>query len=164
MNFGKLGARGGFGSLGVLGSASGSVTLPTAPVLAMDPAWTTADSTPDFIIDIDETIGAGDDVQLQIQASGGDWSVLVHDSTHEITAPEDAANEISLSNGSLANGDYEARARVNDGVSNSNWSNTQSFTIAASTATARQFAGRSSYLVTDSTAREYMGLDSYVVN
>lgn len=132
MSFGRLGALGrGFGHLGSGGAAGSSVTLPTAPVLAMDPLWTSADSTPDFTIDIDDTIGAGDDVQLQIQASGGDWSVLLHDDTHTITAPEDAANEISLSNGALSNGNYEARARVNDGVSNSDWSNTQAFTIAA---------------------------------
>ena len=109
------------------------VVPPTAPVLAMDPLWTTADSTPDFTIDIDDTIAEGDDVQLQIQAALGDWSSLVHDSTHTITAPEDAANEIDLSNGALSNGDYEARARVTRASDSavSDWSNTQSFTIAA---------------------------------
>ena len=88
---------------------------PTAPVLAMDPAWTTTDATPDFTIDIDDTIGAGDSIQLQIQAAGGDWSSPIENVTHVITAPEDAANEIALALGSQSNASYEARARVNDG-------------------------------------------------
>ncbi len=135
MAFGRLGSLGaGFGRLGGLGGAGAS--LPTAPVLAMDPAWTTADNTPDFVADVDDTVAAGDDTRLQIQDAGGDWSVLVSDTTHEITAPEDAANEVSQGNGSLANGDYDARMNVtrdSDGLT-SNWSNTVSFTIAAVTA------------------------------
>ena len=120
--------RGGFGSAGALGGSG--VSLPTAPVLAMDPLWVTTDATPDFVADFDDTVGAGDDFRLQIQAAGGDWSVLVSDTAHTITAPEDAANEASLSNGSLANANYEARCNVTHG-STSNWSNTVSFTIAA---------------------------------
>lgn len=132
MSFGRLGSLGGgFGSLGALGGAGVSPDLPTAPVLAMDPAWLTTDATPDFIADFDDTVAAGDDFRLQIQASGGDWSVLLSDTTHEITAPEDAANEASLSNGSLSNGDYEARCNVTDAGGTSAWSNTVSFTVAA---------------------------------
>jgi hypothetical protein len=104
--------------------------MPNAPVLAMDPAWVTTDATPDFIADFDATVGAGDDVRLQIQAAGGDWSVLLSDTTHTITAPEDAANEASLSSGSLSNGNYSARCNVTHG-SASGWSNTVSFTVAA---------------------------------
>ena len=135
MAFGKLGALGrGFGSLGVLGSASGSAPVaPTAPVLAMDPAWVTTDNEPDFTIDVDDTVEAGDDVRLQVQVAGGDWSVLVSDTTHDITAPEDAANEIDLALAALPNANYEARANVTDGVVTSNWSNTVSFTVAAAT-------------------------------
>lgn len=120
-------------------SASGSTpggSAPTAPVLAMDPAWTTADNTPDFVADVDDTVAAGDDTRLQIQAAGGDWSVLLSDTTHEITAPEDAADEVSQGNGSLSNGNYEARMNVtrdSDGLT-SNWSNTVSFTVAVVTA------------------------------
>lgn len=107
------------------------VVLPTAPVLAMDPLWTSADSTPDFTADFDATVEAGDDFRLQIQAAGGDWSSPVSDTTHTITAPEDTADEASLSNGSLSNGNYEARCNVTDGILTSNWSNTVSFTVAA---------------------------------
>lgn len=114
----------------VLGGAGVSPDLPTAPVLAMDPIWTTADATPDFIADFDDTVVAGDSFRLQIQASGGDWSSPVSDTNHLITAPEDAANEASLSNGSLSNGNYEARCNVTHGTT-SNWSNTVSFTVAA---------------------------------
>ncbi len=127
MGFGRLT----LGDLGSLGSAGGSgVSLPTAPVLAMDPIWVTTDATPDFIADVDNTVAAGDDIRLQIQAVGGDWSILVSDTTHTITAPEDAANEASFANGSLSNSDYEARANVTH-VTTSNWSNTVSFTVAA---------------------------------
>lgn len=113
----------------------GASNLPAAPVLAMDPAWTTADNTPDFIADFDDTVAAGDSFRLQIQASGGDWSSLLSDTSHVITAPEDAANEASLSNGSLSNGNYEARANVTHGTT-SNWSNTVSFTVAAASSAA----------------------------
>ena len=129
MSFGRLGALGrGFGRLG--GATSGG-SLPTAPVLAMDPLWTTADDTPDFTIDIDDTVTAGDSVRLQIQAAGGDWSSPVSDTNHVITSPEDAANEVDLSLTALANADYEARANVTH-TNTSNWSNTVSFTISAS--------------------------------
>ena len=135
MAFGQLGVLGrGFGRLGSLGGASGSApVLPTAPVLAMDPLWVTTDATPDFTVDVDDTVAAGDDIRLQIQVAGGDWSVLASDTTHTITAPEDAVNEANFANGSLANGNYEARANVTH-TTTSNWSNTVSFTIAAVTA------------------------------
>jgi hypothetical protein len=133
MAFGRLGALGrGFGHLGGLpGSAGGSPSI-SAPVLAMDPAWVTTDNEPDFTIDVDDTVVAGDDVRLQVQAAGGDWSVLISDTTHEITAPEDAANEIDLALAALPNANYEARANVTDGVVTSDWSNTVPFTVAAS--------------------------------
>lgn len=123
----RLGIPNGYGG----GVGGGGPTLPTAPVLAMDPLWTTADNTPDFTADFDDTVAAGDDFRLQIQAAGGNWSSLVSDTSHTITAPEDAADEASLSNGSLSNGNYEARCNVTHGTT-SNWSNTVSFTVAAS--------------------------------
>lgn len=138
MSFGRLGALGrGFGSFGHLGSPGGS-TPPaiSAPVLAMDPLWVTTDNEPDFTIDVDDTVVATDTVRLQVQAAGGDWSVLVSNTTHVITAPEDAANEIDLALAALPNAAYEARANVTDGVVTSNWSNTVSFTIAAASSAA----------------------------
>ena len=135
MAFGRLGALGrGFGALGsgLLGSASGSVPSISAPVLAMHPSWVTTDNEPDFTITVDDTVEAGDDVRLQVQVSGGDWSSPVSDTTHDITAPEDAADEIDLALAALSNANYEARANVTDGVVTSNWSNTVSFTVAAS--------------------------------
>src|SRR6266498_1123038 len=117
MAFGRLGALGrGFGRLGAGIGGGGSVALPTAPVLAMDTLWTSADDTPDFTIDIDDSVAAGDSVRLQIQAAGGNWSSLVSNTSHTITAPEDTADEIDLSLSSLANGDYEARANVTVGA------------------------------------------------
>lgn len=130
MTFGRLGSLGaGLGRLGAIGSGA-RIPQPNAPILAMDPAWTSADATPDFKIFVDNTIGAGDDVRLQIQVAGGDWSSPVSDTTHTITLGEDGANEIDLSLGALSNNDYEARALVNNG-SDSDWSNIESFTVAA---------------------------------
>lgn len=121
------------GLLGGLGGAGGS-TAPTAPVLAMDPLWDTTDNTPSFAITFDATVTAGDDLRLQIQAAGGDWSSLISDTTHDITAPEDVADAVSLAVGTLANGNYEARANVTTSGGTSSWSNAVSFTIAASNA------------------------------
>jgi hypothetical protein len=120
-----------------LGSPGGGAPSISAPVLAMDPAWVTTDNEPDFTIDVDDTVTAGDTVRLQVQAAGGDWSSLVSNTTHIITAPEDVANEIDLELAALPNANYEARANVTDGVSTSGWSNTVSFTIAAVTANQR---------------------------
>jgi hypothetical protein len=102
----------------------------------MDSAWVTTDNEPDFTIVVDDTVEAGDDVRLQVQVAGGDWSSPVSDTTHEITAPEDAANEIDLALAAISNANYEARANVTDGVVTSNWSNTVSFTVAATSSAA----------------------------
>jgi hypothetical protein len=104
--FGTAGA--GFGRASVK-HAAGSSGSPTAPVLILVSA--TAAAT--FTIDVDNTIGAGDLIELQIQATGGGWTTLVADPVHTITAGEDTANSISLSLG-LPNGNYDARARVEE--------------------------------------------------
>jgi hypothetical protein len=100
--FGTAGA--GFARPGTKHGAGG---VPTAPVLILVSATTVAT----FTIDVDNTIGAGDLVELQVQVTGGGWTTLVADPIHTITAGEDAANQISLSLG-LPNGNYDARARV----------------------------------------------------
>ncbi|MFA6267771.1 MAG: hypothetical protein WC670_18895 [Pseudolabrys sp.] len=117
-------------AINVLGGPGAAPDLPTAPVLAITSA--SSDDTPEFTIDIDDTVEAGDDIRLQIAAAGTSFAAPVSDTTHDITAPEDVANDIDLALASLANGDYEARCSVSDGVLTSNWSNTVSFTIAAS--------------------------------
>jgi len=120
---------------GVSNSATFTYTAiaPTAPVLVL----VSATSTAVFTIDVDNTIGAGDSVELQVQVTGGSWTTLVSDATHTITSGEDAANQINLSLG-LPNGSYDARARVTDTVGTgltSAWSNTVvNFTISGATA------------------------------
>jgi hypothetical protein len=113
-------------------ACSGS-TAPTAPVLTLVSATTTAT----FTVDIDNTIGAGDNIELQIQVTGGSWTTLVSDTNHTITSGEDSANQINLSLG-LPNGSYDARARVTDTVGTgltSAWSNTVvNFTISGASA------------------------------
>lgn len=111
------------------GVGGGGVTAPTAPVLA----WVSAntDTTPEFTIDIDDTVAEGDTLTFQRQANGGDWSSPTETSS-VITAGEDLANEISLALAELPAGDYEARCRVVvDGVPSA-WSNVVDFDIAAS--------------------------------
>ena len=115
------------------GATSGAASGPSAPVLVL----VSATSTAVFTIDVDNTISAGDNVELQIQATGGSWTTLVSDTIHTITAGEDAANQINLSLG-LPNGSYDARARVTDTVGTgltSAWSNTVvNFTISGAVA------------------------------
>lgn len=113
----------------LLGSASGSGAAPTAPVLSMDPSWNSSQATPLF--DIDADFIAGDDLQFEVQDSGGDWSsaTVVH---HTITSGEIGGSGIFLGIGPLANGDYEARCKFkHSGGVYSPYSNTQAFTIAA---------------------------------
>lgn len=129
MNFGRLGAL-----FGRLGSRGAGASRPSAPVLAMDPAWTSADNTPDFTIDVDETVTAGDTVTLQVQVDGGNWSSLIVNSAHVITSGEDSANQVDLATGSIAGGSYEARAKVHHST-DSAWSNTVSFTVDSSAVT-----------------------------
>jgi hypothetical protein len=109
------------------------VALPSAPVLIL----VSSTSTAVFTIDVDNTIGAGDNVELQVQVTGGSWSPLVSDTVHTITSGEDAANQINLSLG-LPNGSYDARARVTDTMGTgltSAWSNTVvNFTISGAVA------------------------------
>lgn len=125
---GRLGA--GFGRLG--GSGGAGVAAPSAPVLAWVSAET--DTTPEFTIEIDDTIAEGDNVQFQYQADGGDWSspTTVNDT---ISAGEDAANQIDMAMSALGDGAYEARVRVSTAAAPttwSSWSNVVDFTIAAS--------------------------------
>lgn len=112
---------------------NGSFNTVTTPVLALISVVGNAVS---LSIDVDNTVVAGDTVTLQGQATGGDWSVLVVNTTHTITAPEDAANEIDLTPTGFANGTYDFRAKAHH-LSDSSWSNTVSATVAAGAANAR---------------------------
>ncbi len=124
-DFGRLG-----GSFGRLGRSGSSGTLPTTPVLAITSLST--DNTPEFTIDVDDTVVAGDTVRLQVAATGTAFASPISDTTHTITSGEDAANEIDLSLVALPNATYDARALVHH-TTDSAWSNTVTFTIAATT-------------------------------
>jgi hypothetical protein len=77
-------------------SVGGGVSTPNAPVLAMSPVWTSADNKPDFLINLDSTVVAGDTIHLQIQLAGGDWSNLVSDTTY--TVPSGTSGSMDFSN------------------------------------------------------------------
>jgi hypothetical protein len=91
---------------------------PAAPVLIL----VSSTSTATFTIDVDNTVGAGDSVRLQTQATGGGWTTLTSDTTHVITPAEDAANQVNLAVG-LPTGSYDARALIIHGGVSSSWSN-----------------------------------------
>lgn len=118
------GFRFGFGFGRQRRTSSGGATGPTTPILTL---IIVSGTNASLAIDVDDTVVAGDTVRLQVQATGGNWSSIVSDTTHTITAPEDAANEVDLSL-SLANGTYDTRALVHHGT-DSAWSNTVTFTI-----------------------------------
>lgn len=160
MSFGKLGAMGrGFGHLGALGTGQGA-TL-EAPVLAMDPAWTSADSTPDFLLSwVSFNVLTDDVITIQVQADGGSWSSFEINNDHTVTAGEEAAGYVALGLSALTNGDHEARAKVTRGTAFSNWSNTVSFTVAA--VSDREWVAGSDYIYSSAT-RTYAAQDSYIV-
>jgi hypothetical protein len=110
--------------------ASGGTT-PSAPVLSLDHVL---GYTVFLNVVFDNTVLAGDSIRRQIQAAGGDWSVLVSDTTHVITAPEDAANEADFGGTMVALGNYEARVYAIDGGVSSVASNVVPFTISSAVA------------------------------
>ena len=130
MSFGRLGALGrGFGRLGGLLGSPGGVTLPTAPVLAMDPLWDTTQSTPLWVADA--AWEDQDDLQFEVQAAGGDWSGATV-TNHTVTTSEITGTIIDFPSGSLANGNYESRCKFKHfGGSYSAYSNIVSFTVNA---------------------------------
>jgi len=130
MSFGRLGALGrGFGRLGGLLGSPGGVTLPTAPVLAMDPLWDTTQATPLYIIDAAWT--DQDDLQFEVQTAGGDWSGATV-TNHTVTTSEISGIRIDFTGVALPNGNYEARCKFkHSGGSYSAYSNIVSFTVAA---------------------------------
>lgn len=103
------------------------VATPTAPVLSV---VSVVDDAATLQGVIDDTVGDGDSFQVQVQADGGDWSILVEDITDTITSGEDAANAISAGLSNLPDGDLEARMRVREGSGPwSSWSNVVDFEI-----------------------------------
>jgi len=119
---------------GVLGSPGG-VTLPTAPVLAMDPLWDTTQATPLWVADA--AWADQDDLQFEVQVAGGDWSGATV-TNHTVITSEIAGTQIDFPSGALANGNYEARCKFkHSGGSYSAYSNIVSFTVAAVAANQR---------------------------
>lgn len=129
MNFGGMGATFGRGGAGHLGKAQGGGgTAPNAPVLAWVSAGT--DTTPDFTITIDDTVGTGDTLTVQSQTAGGSWTSPTT-TTHTITSGEDIANLVNLSLSALADGNYDVRCKVTHNSLDSAFSNTVTINIAA---------------------------------
>lgn len=119
MRFGRLGA--GFGRLGSSGSAAGeAVAVPAAPALTWNSLET--DDEPDFLIDLPSgnvdpiQDAAADDhliIEYQLQA-GGAWTEYVD---HTLTAGDITDDTITIAGvGSVANGDYYFRARIERGA------------------------------------------------
>jgi hypothetical protein len=140
MAFGRLGALGrGFGSLGSLGNAGEAVVVPAAPALT----WNSleADDEPDFLVDLpsgnvdpDEDAAAGDHliIEYQLQA-GGAWTEYVD---RTLIAGDITDDTITITGvGSVANGSYYFRARIERGALIGTNSTNTSVTINAAGAT-----------------------------
>jgi hypothetical protein len=100
----------------------------TAPVLVWDEE--TGDSTPDFTINFDPETVETDVVRFQIDDDLGFGSPI--EVTNSLDAAEILAGEISLATGSLTDGTYYARARVEqpEDTPISGWSNIETITLA----------------------------------
>jgi hypothetical protein len=108
-----------------------TLPAPGTPVLV----WTsdTVTTPPVFSVTVptDADMVAGDTAHFQ-RSTVSDFSTGVTDYTHTITSPEDAANAITFSSGTWANGTWYVRERTERvGSDNSAWSNTEFKTLAA---------------------------------
>jgi hypothetical protein len=143
MALGAMGAvkRGGFGSAGHLGSAGGSVVVvPAAPALTWNSLET--DNEPDFLVDLPSGYGVGDVrnaaaadhliIEYQLQA-GGAWTQYID---HPLSAGDITDDTITITGvGSVANGSYYFRARIERGALIGTNSANEAVTINAAGAT-----------------------------
>lgn len=124
-----------------LGACSSSAALfgvaLTAPTLDWDDE--TADATPDFTIDFGPEAISGDVIRVQYDTDSG-FSAPT-EATDTLDSTEIAAGLISLALSSLSNGTYYVRARIERGGSYSDWSNTETITIAVGGGTAGEAIG-----------------------
>jgi hypothetical protein len=68
----------------------GAVSRPTAPILTLVGV---TGGVAEVSWEVDDTIAAGDQLHRQVRVNGLlDWSVLVDDTTHPLSAGEDLAN------------------------------------------------------------------------
>lgn len=126
--------------LGVLGGASGPAEVPAAPALTWNSLET--DNEPDFLVDLPNGWGdyrdaaAGDHliIEYQLQA-GGAWTEYVD---HTLTAGNITDDTITVTGvGSVANGSYYFRARIERGALIGTNSANESVTINVVAATNR---------------------------
>lgn len=97
---------------------------PDAPVLTLISG--ASDNTPDFTLDGD--LAVDDVVRFQYSTDSGFSGAS--EITNTIDAGEDAANTLSFATGSLADGTWYFRARIERPVNgNSGWSNTETRTL-----------------------------------
>lgn len=122
MLFGLMGL--GFGRLGAGGRHAALLAAPATPTLALISG--TSDNTPNFTLDGD--LAVNDVVRFQYSTDSGFAGASTI--TNTIDAGEDAANEIAFATGTLADGTWYFRARIErPGHAVSAWSNTQTETI-----------------------------------
>lgn len=111
-----------------LGGAKGSgPAAPNAPVLAFG---SESGGLVSLIWDVDNTVAVGDTLNRQAQVTGGNWTVLVDNTSHVITSGEDSSNTIPASL-TLPNGTYDIRGDVTSATTGktSSWSNVVTITI-----------------------------------
>lgn len=141
MSFGRLGALGrGFGALGsgLLGSPGGSpVVVPAAPALTWNSLET--DDEPDFLVDLPDgnidpiqDAAAGDHLILEYQPqAGGAWTQYID---RTLLSGDITDDTISVSGvGSVPNGSYFFRGRIERGALVGTNSSSVAVTVAATT-------------------------------
>lgn len=132
----------------------------TAPVLT----WTslTTDTTPEF--DVDLTAPEVADVITLEYDDNSDFSSAIDTETNIVDSGEASALLVNFVLGALADGTYYFRAKHARGASVSAWSNTETVTIAATSAEAQQFLDRATGMdATHNTAFTTL-IDSLVTN
>lgn len=105
------------------------MTPPIAPILNL---FSSSSGLITLSWDIDDTVTTGDALTRQAQASGGDWSSLLDNTSHVITSGEDSANRITASQLLFAsNGTYDIRGCITRSADGSigAWSNTLTVAI-----------------------------------
>lgn len=120
-----LAAEGSGGAPGVVDTGGGGLLpAPAAPTLTLISG--ASDNTPNFTLDGD--LAVNDVVRFQYSTDSGFSGAS--ETTNTIDAGEDAANEIAFATGTLADGTWYFRARIErPGHVASDWSNTQTETI-----------------------------------
>lgn len=133
-------------------------------------ASTEADSTPNFNLGLPAGIGdgtdaeVGDDLVVQYQTAGGDWTSPTTYVTHTLISDDLSLTTIPETGAAIADGEYDFRARLERGALVSDWSADVSVVLGANTAEALDFISRLPSAPDATHEEAYMTLINTLVN